>query len=147
MIDAAETLLARESIRELLAEYCFLLDSYELEALGNLFEPHGDWISRNGEARGPGAIANFMSHLVPAPGSGTRRKHLTTNIVIKLEGLVAHVTSNFLVVRDSVSGPAIAVAGTYRDIVASSDARWLFRRRELFRDIAGESGLNPLRQI
>ncbi len=147
MIDAAETLLAREAIRELLAEYCFRLDSYELEALGNLFEPQGDWISRNGEARGPDAIADFMSHLVPVPGPGTRRKHLTTNIVIKLEGTVARVTSNFIVVRDSASGPAIAVAGTYRDIVASSNARWLFRRRELFHDIAGESGLNPLQQI
>lgn len=136
------TLLAREAIRELLAEYCFRLDAHELRALGALFEADGRWISRNGEATGPEGIAAFLGRLVPPPGPGTRRKHLTTNVVIALKGTVARVTSNFLVVRDTDAGPVIAVAGTYRDVVAAAGDRWLFRRRELFHDIAGESGLS-----
>jgi hypothetical protein len=142
-MDDTETLLAREAIRELLAEYCFLLDGYELIPLATLFEPGGSWISRNGEATGRDAIADFLSRLVPPPGPGARRKHLTTNIIISIDGQSADVKSNFLVIRDTPAGPAVAVAGTYRDIVVRSGGQWLFRRRELFHDIAGESGLNP----
>lgn len=143
-MNATETLLAREAIRELLAQYCFLLDDHDLTAFAALFEQGGHWISRNGNANGPDAIAVLLSGLVPAPGPGTRRKHLTTNIVISLNGPVAQVKSNFLVIRDTAAGPAVAVAGTYRDIVACTGSRWLFRRRELFHDIAGESGLNTV---
>ncbi len=143
MTDATDGLLAREAIRELLAEYCFLLDGHELGALGGLFEPNGAWVSRNGQASGPSAIAAFLHRLVPAPGPLVQRKHLTTNVIISLDGDTAQVKSNFLVVRNTASGPAIAVAGTYRDTVARTGGRWLFRRRELFHDIAGESGLNP----
>lgn len=143
MSDALTTLLARETIRELLAEYCFRLDGYELDALGALFTADGRWISRNGEATGPAGITAFMGQLVPPPGPGTRRKHLTTNIVMVIEDAKVTVTSNFIVIRDTPAGPAIVVAGTYRDEVVAEDGRWLFHRRELFHDITGESGLRP----
>ncbi|HLJ01326.1 MAG TPA: nuclear transport factor 2 family protein [Bradyrhizobium sp.] len=54
----------------------------------------------------------------------------------------ATVISNFLVVRDSETGPAIAVAGTYDDIVVKTAEGWKFKSRRLSHDIAGESGLN-----
>ena len=133
------TLEDKDAIRELLAEYCFLLDSYRLKEFGQLFLESGEWVSRNGSAAGPAGIEQFMRQLVPEPGPGTRRKHFTANIVIRLNGDLAEVTSNFLVVRDTGAGPAIAVAGTYhrcrrekrRELalqVAAIDAR--HRRRE-----------------
>jgi hypothetical protein len=85
-----------------------------------------------------------MRELVPEPGPGTRRKHFTANIVIRLNGDLAEVTSNFLVVRDTGTGPAIAVAGTYHDVVARNGAHWRFKSRQLTHDIAGESGLKPV---
>ena len=57
---------------------------------------------------------------------------------------LAEVTSNFLVVRDTAAGPAIAVAGTYHEVVARSGANWRFKSRQLTHDIAGESGLKPV---
>jgi hypothetical protein len=54
------------------------------------------------------------------------------------------VTSNFLVVRDTAAGPAIAVAGTYYDVVVRSGANWRFKSRRLTHDIAGKSGLKPV---
>jgi hypothetical protein len=141
------TLLDKDAIRELLADYCFRLDGYELAELGSLFTATGRWISRNGQAQGPRGIESFMGKLVPPPGPGTRRKHFTTNIIIELDdadpGGRARVRSNFLVVRDTAQGPAIAVAGTYIDEVVRRDGAWRFERRELFHDIAGASGLNP----
>ena len=138
------TLEDKDAIRELLAEYCFLLDSYRLKEFGQLFTEDGEWISRNGSGAGPAGIEKFMRELVPEPGPGTRRKHFTANIVIRLKGDSADVTSNFLVVRDTDAGPAIAVAGTYYDVVVKSGGKWLFKSRRLTHDIAGESGLKPV---
>jgi hypothetical protein len=134
----------KDAIRELLAEYCFLLDSNRLQEFGQLFTEDGVWTSRNGSASGPAGIEALLRQIVSdsAPGSG--RKHFTANIVIRLNGDRAEVISNFLVVRDTATGPAIAVAGTYRDVVARQGAKWLFRSRELSHDIAGESGVKPL---
>jgi hypothetical protein len=132
----------KDVIRELLAEYCFLLDSYRLKEFGELFLDNGVWMSRNGGATGPAAIEAFMRQLVPGPGTG--RKHFTANIIIRLNGDEAEVMSNFLVVRDTSAGPAIAVAGTYHDVVARDSANWRFKSRRLTHDIAGESGLKPV---
>jgi 3-phenylpropionate/cinnamic acid dioxygenase small subunit len=134
----------KDAIRELLAEYCFLLDSYQLKEFSQLFAEDGEWTSRNGGATGPAGIEAFLRQLVPEPGPGTRRKHFTANIIIRLDGDQAEVTSNFLVVRDAAAGPAIAVAGTYYDIVVRSGANWRFKSRRLTHDIAGESGLKPV---
>jgi 3-phenylpropionate/cinnamic acid dioxygenase small subunit len=131
----------REHIRELLAEYCFLLDDYRLREFAALFTAEGEWLSRNGNAKGRPGIEALLRELVPAPAVGNRRKHITANIVIRLAGDMAEVISNFLVIRESPTGPAIAVAGRYEDCVSFSEGRWRFRSRRLHHDIAGESGL------
>jgi len=132
----------KDAIRELLARYCFLLDGFRLGEFASLFTADGEWISRNGQATGPEAIERLLRGLVPEPAPGRRRKHFTANIVIELAGDSATVISNFLVVRDGETGPAIAVAGTYDDIVVRTADGWKFKSRRLSHDIAGESGLN-----
>jgi 3-phenylpropionate/cinnamic acid dioxygenase small subunit len=132
----------KDAIRELLARYCFLLDGYKLKEFAALFAADGAWISRNGNAEGPEAIERLLRGLVPEPAPGERRKHLTTNIIIDLAGDSATVVSNFLVVRDSETGPDISVAGTYDDTVVRTTEGWKFKSRQLSHDIAGESGLN-----
>jgi hypothetical protein len=132
----------KDAIRELLARYCFLLDGFRLGEFASLFTADGEWISRNGDAKGPEAIERLLRGLVPEPAPGRRRKHFTANIVIELAGDSATVVSNFLVVRDSEAGPLIAVAGTYDDTVVRTAEGWKFKSRRLSHDIAGESGLN-----
>jgi hypothetical protein len=131
----------KDAIRELLAQYCFLLDDYQLHDFAALFAPQGLWASRNGEAKGPEAIERLLLTLVPVPGPGTRRRHQTTNIMIALRGDAATVRSYFMVVRESKEGLAIAVVGRYEDEVVRIDGHWRFQSRRLFHDIAGESGL------
>jgi 3-phenylpropionate/cinnamic acid dioxygenase small subunit len=133
----------KDEIRELLAQYCFLLDDYQLHDFAALFAPQGTWTSRNGEASGPQAIEQLLLSLVPVPGPGTRRRHQTTNIMIALHGDTATVRSYFMVVRESKEGPAIAVVGRYEDVVVRIGGHWRFQSRRLFHDIAGESGLLP----
>lgn len=132
----------KDAIRELLARYCFLLDGYRLSEFAELFTADGEWISRNGTAKGPEAIERLLRGLVPEPAPGKRRKHFTANIIAELAGDSATVVSNFLVVRDSENGPVVAVAGTYDDTVVRTGEGWKFQSRRLSHDIAGESGLN-----
>src|SRR6202522_3865639 len=124
----------KDTIRELLARYCFLLDGHELKELAALFTADGEWISRNGHATGPEAIEGLLRGLAPEPAPGKRRKHLTTNIIIDLAGDSATVVSNFLVVRDSEAGPVISVAGTYDDTVVRVGADWKVKSRRLSQD-------------
>ncbi|WP_144111704.1 nuclear transport factor 2 family protein [Paraburkholderia sp. BCC1886] len=131
----------RDQIRDLLAEYCFLLDGYQLRDFAALFSAQGEWLSRNGNAKGPAAIERLLGEIVPVPADGTRRKHFTANIRIRLAGDTAEVMSNFMVVRESPQGPVIAVAGRYEDSVLRAGERWLFQSRRLHHDITGESGL------
>ena len=67
----------KDAIRELLARYCFLLDGYRLSEFAALFTADGEWISRNGTAKGPEPIEQLLRGLVPEPAPGNRRKHFT----------------------------------------------------------------------
>lgn len=133
----------REAIRELLAEYCFRLDECRFEEFGALFAEDAEWGPKRlpRKARGPAAIAALARSIVPAPGEGPRRRHLTTNIVVALEGDAARVKSNFVMVRESDAGPLLAIAGTYEDVVVRTAAGWRFRSREIHNDVAGDLGL------
>ncbi len=133
----------KDAIRELLAEYCFALDECRFEAMGALFTENAEWgperIPR--KARGPREIAELARSIVPVKGEGPVRRHLTTNIVIRLGGDEARVKSNFLMVRESESGPLLAIAGTYEDHVVRTPAGWRFQSRRISNDIAGSLGL------
>lgn len=127
-----------DAIRNLLADYCFLIDARELAALGALFTQDGSWSSRNGAATGPSAIQALLDGIVPPAQSGTRRKHLTTNIRIHQNGDAADVTSNFLVMRESGADLLPAVAGTYTDVVIREAGTWKFGSRTLSHDMLGQ---------
>ena len=62
--------------------------------------------------------------------------HLTTNIVIALDGDAAKVESNWSVIQNSASGPKIGSAGAYQDQVVKQNGKWLFHYRKIDRYIA-----------
>lgn len=133
----------KDAIRELLAEYCFRLDECRFDELGALFTETAEWGPKRipTKARGPRAIAELARSIVPAPGEGPARRHLTTNVVIRLAGDEARVKSNFIMVRESEAGPLLAIAGTYEDHVVRTAEGWRFQAREIHNDVAGELGL------
>lgn len=131
------------AIRELLSEYCFRLDECRFDELGALFTETAEWGPKRipTKARGPREIAELARSIVPVKGEGPARRHLTTNVVVRLEGHEARVKSNFLMVRESEAGPLLAIAGTYEDRVVRTPQGWRFEVREIHNDIAGELGL------
>lgn len=133
----------KDAIRELLAEYCFRLDECRFEELGALFTESAEWGPERipAKARGPREIAELARSIVPVAGEGPARRHLTTNIVVRLAGDEARVKSNFLMVRESEAGPLLAIAGTYEDHVVRTPEGWRFQARTIRNDIAGDLGL------
>jgi 3-phenylpropionate/cinnamic acid dioxygenase small subunit len=134
-----------EAIRELLARYCHLLDGYRLDEFGDLFADDGEWTSVNGQATGPRAIEGLLRALMPVPTDGNRLKHFNANISIRRDGDMVEVTSNFLSVRNTATGPAVVSVGTYQDRVVPTKDGWKFKLRRLIHEMTGNVGLNKVK--
>jgi uncharacterized protein (TIGR02246 family) len=127
----------REAIRDLLTAYCVCMDNGEFAALAALFAEDGVWDG----ARGRAAIAARLGERIPVGDEGPRRIHFMSNIRIAIDGASAHVLSNWLVIRASDTGAMVGAAGSYVDDLVKRDGRWLFLRRSISEDIAGDLGL------
>src|SRR6266699_1826353 len=102
----------KDAIREVLAEYCFRLDGGQFSDMAALFTEDGTWEAACGKATGRAAIADFARGLRErGPQPRPRGVHLTTNIVIALDGNDARVRSNWTVVTNSDEGPKIGSGG------------------------------------
>ena len=127
----------KDAIRELLARYCFHLDGGELEEMAALFVEDGVWDTAFGEGRGrEGLKARVRAIRALATGPQPRRAHLTTNIVIDLDGDRATARSNWTVIENHADGPRLSSGGEYRDRLVKRDGRWLFEYRKIDRFVA-----------
>jgi hypothetical protein len=127
----------KDAIREVLAEYCFRLDGGRFDEMAALFTEDGTWDTAFGKAEGRVAIAALARSLRErGPQPRPRAVHLTTNIVIALDGARAQVRSNWTVVQNGPQGPQIGSGGFYADDMVKEDGRWLFRYRKIDRFIA-----------
>jgi uncharacterized protein (TIGR02246 family) len=124
----------KDEIRELLARYCFHLDAEDLPAMATLFTTDGVWETDFGIGIGRDGIVTHARSLVTGPRP--RRVHLTTNIVITLEGETATAISNWALVQNTPSGPIVGSGGAYRDQLAKVEGRWYFKHRTIDRFLA-----------
>ena len=130
----------KEAIRELFSEYCFRMDEFRFDELGQLFTEDGDWIAPYARAHGPAEIAALMARNIPAE---PRRKHFIMNSLIRLDGDRASARTSYLVVLQATGGGLVpSVAGTYEDVLVRTTAGWRFRERRLVHDLAAGLGLN-----
>lgn len=126
----------KDDIRELLARYCFALDAGKFEDMAALFTPDGVWETAYGTGTGrEGIVAQARSI---ATGPRPQRVHLTTNIVIELNGATATARSNWLLFQNSPTGPAIGSGGGYTDRLAKIDGQWFFKHRTIDRYIKAD---------
>jgi hypothetical protein len=127
----------KDSIREVLAEYCFRLDGGHYDEMAELFTENGTWDTAFGRATGRGPIAELAFSIRARVGDQRPRAvHLVTNIAITLDGAGARVRSNWTVVQNSPEGPKIGSGGAYQDEMVKVGGQWLFRYRKIDRFIA-----------
>ena len=72
--------------------------------------------------------------------SGTpATRHITTNVIIEVEGEQAWSRSCFTVIQARPDFPLQPIAsGRYRDTFKKIDRRWCFARREIHMDLVGD---------
>jgi 3-phenylpropionate/cinnamic acid dioxygenase small subunit len=129
----------KDAIRDVLAEYCFRLDGGDFAGMAELFTEDGTWDTAFGKATGRAAIAGLARDIRARAGAERPRAvHLTTNIVVVLDGGRARVRSNWTVVQNSPEGPKIGSGGGYADEMAKEGGSWRFRYRKIDRFIAPE---------
>jgi uncharacterized protein (TIGR02246 family) len=126
----------KDAIREVLATYCFHLDAGNFEAMAALFTEDGTWHTDFGQGTGRAGIIEHARSLRSGSGPRPRGVHLTTNIVITLDGDKARVQSNWIVAQNTDTSPKVSSAGGYTDDMVKQDGRWLFRYRKIDRFIA-----------
>jgi len=124
----------KDAIRELLARYCFALDADRFEEMAALFTPDGVWETAFGTGTGRTGIAAQARSIATEPRP--RRVHLTTNIVIELDGDTATARSNWALIQNSPDGPRIGSGGSYLDRLVKVEGRWFFKHRTIDRYIA-----------
>ena len=132
----ASELEDKDAIREVLAKYCFCLDGGEFDAMAALFTEDGTWHTDFGKGTGRAGIADHARSLRAGDAPRPRGVHLTTNIVIELNGDRATVRSNWVVAQNNAAGPRISSAGGYADEMVKQGGRWLFSYRKIDRFIA-----------
>ena len=80
-------LVAKDAIREVLAEYCFRLDGGDYDGMAALFTEDGTWDTAFGKGTGRAAIAQLARDIRARAGDTRPRAiHLVTNIAITLAG-------------------------------------------------------------
>ena len=124
----------KDEIRELLARYCFALDADRFEEMAALFTPDGVWETAFGTGTGRAGIVAQANSI--ATGARPGRVHLTTNIVIELDGDTATARSNWALIQNVPNGaPFIGSGGVYADRLVKVDGQWFFRHRTIERYI------------
>lgn len=132
----ASDLEDKDAIREVLGRYCFHLDSGDFDAMAALFTEDGTWHTDFGKGTGRAGIVDHARSLRAGDAPRPRGVHLTTNIVIELNGDRATVRSNWMVAQNNAAGPRIGSAGGYADDMVKQGGRWLFQYRKIDRFIA-----------
>ena len=133
----AQTEIAdRLAIQELLARYCGHLDNARFAEMAALFTEDGTWDTAYGAAKGRSEIEALIRRLVSPVPARPQMLHLTSNVIIDLEGDSARVTSSWIVAQNSPRGPIVDCAGNYIDTVKKVGGRWFFAYRKIDRYIA-----------
>ena len=126
----------KDAIREVLAEYCFALDTHRFADMAALFSADGTWDTAFGKATGHAAIVELVGKIGKTAAMPSRPIHMVANIVIRLNGDGAQVLSNWTLVQNSDEGLKIGSAGAYEDQMVRRDGKWLFHYRKIDRFIA-----------
>jgi 3-phenylpropionate/cinnamic acid dioxygenase small subunit len=122
------------AVRQLLAEYCQLMDDRRYDEWSHLFADNGVWALGGREYRGPAEVRGYMEQLLRERPQ-RRTRHLNTNLLIELDGAEGRATSDYaMLAREPDEAPWIVVAfARYMDRVARrpDGSGWQFIERRL----------------
>ena len=129
------------AIENLLDRFAELIDLGELDAIGELLS-RARFIGPEGEvhAEGSEAILAIYRSFTRLYEDGTPLSHhVTSNLIIEVEGSAARARSYFTVFQATESLPLQPViAGRYVDEFACDEAGWYFTSRQIIPRLSGD---------
>ena len=114
-------------ISRVLARYCHLIDDGRFDDVVALFTADGSFAFGDLAATGHAELRSWFEQMQPPE---LRGKHLTTNVVVEVDGDEAVVVSDFVFFAFRERRLVPMVAGRYRDELTRVDGGWLIRRRD-----------------
>jgi uncharacterized protein (TIGR02246 family) len=125
----ASVLEDKDAIRELIARYCFLIDTAKYDEWAGLFTEDGSFaVSGMFKFEGRESIRNFADN-IPLNDQGLPGfKHCTLNQIIEVTGDRATAQCYLLLVHEG-DPLRLNIAGRYEDVLARRGGRWLFQSR------------------
>ena len=135
----------RDAISKLIITYAERVDLGDFEGVGALFE-HSTYRSALGDDvvtyTGSGDVQSTMESMVMRYDDGTpRTKHVTTNLMIDVDGGAGTATSKcyFSVLQQVGDFPLqVIIAGRYHDRFERVAGEWRFADRLIFSDLIGD---------
>ena len=121
------TIADESEIRRTIAAYCHLIDDGDFRRLAEEFTPDGSFAFGEQVATGRDALVAWFAKNQPPHRRG---KHITTNIIVDIDGDRASARSDFLFLRRIDGVVATEAAGRYRDTFVRTDGRWMIQRRD-----------------
>ncbi len=129
-----------EAIAKLVYTYAELLDAGELEALADLFRDatlRSNY--RDMPLRGRDEILRLYRDTVALYDGKPCTKHVTSNLIIEVEGRAASARSYFTVFQARPELPLQPiVAGRYHDRFVAESGTWRFADRLILVDLLGD---------
>ncbi|MDB4299445.1 nuclear transport factor 2 family protein [bacterium] len=134
---------ARESILELMNEYCYRIDRGDLQGFADLFS-EGTWLVQGdptGGDTGSAAVMETLKNIILYDGK-PNTKHVMSNIQLtvapdgKTASAQCYITVNQAVPPDFPLQPIFI--GHYYDSFAYTDGVWRFTLRDIQPDLAGD---------
>lgn len=136
-------------IENLIYTYAELIDAGQLEAVAELFreaEVHAPEVGGKPSVGFDAVLHTYRAATRIYPDTGTpKTRHLTTNVIVEVEGEQARARSCYTVLQATDELPLQAIiAGRYHDEFKKVDGQWRFSKRNMFVDMLGDCSAHLL---
>jgi hypothetical protein len=130
----------RDEIEALIYEYARRIDDGDFAGIGELFS-HGAITTLEGDVLAEGQVGVRQLYETTTrryPDGDTFSHHVTTNVVVRVEGDHATAQSYFTVFQGAAIALQPIVAGRYEDRFERADGAWRFDRRAMDLRLVGD---------
>lgn len=132
---------ARDEIRSLMSQYCFTIDTGDMEAWALLFE-YGEWGLEGGTIfKGKAEVLKATENVRIYPDGTPRTKHTTSNIHLDIDESAGHARSQCYVTvfQQTDEFPLQPIfSGHYFDEFAVVRGTWRFKKRIIRYPLVGD---------
>ena len=132
---------ARNDILRLMSQYCFTIDTGDMEAWALLFE-YGEWGLEGGTIfKGKAEVLTATENVRIYPDGTPRTKHTTSNIELDIDESAGHAQSQCYVTvfQQTDEFPLQPIfSGHYFDEFAIVQGRWKFKKRIIRYPLVGD---------